>query len=83
MGKNIKSGKRVEKKKMESTPQEGAVMSDYIDLRAKAYNALMSDEERKDFAQSLIDLVSTLNKVKEIDPTVREDLLKQIKCAQS
>jgi len=68
---------------MESTPQEGAVMSDYIDLRAKAYNALMSDEERKDFAQSLIDLVSTLNKGKEIDPTVREDLLKQIKCAQS
>jgi len=78
MGNSFESGKRVEKKEMESTAQESAVMDRYIDLRAKAYDALMSDEERKEFAQDLIDLVRTLNEGKEIDSEVREDLLKNV-----
>ena len=75
---NLESGKKVGRKEMESTPQESAAMSQYIDLRARAYNPLISDEERKNFAQDLIDAVKRLNEGKGIDPAVREDLLQQI-----
>jgi len=43
-----------------------------------AYDALMSDEERKNFAQELIDVVRILNEGRGIDSAVREDLLQQI-----
>lgn len=76
---NFESGERVEKKELESTPQESDVMSRYIDLRARTYDVLMSDDERKNFSQDLIDTVKILNQGTDIDPEVRGDLLKQIK----
>lgn len=78
MSNSFESGKRVEKKEMESTVQESAVMDQYVDLRAKAYDAFMPAEERKEFAQDLIDLVRILNEGAGIDPEVREDLLQQV-----
>lgn len=62
----------------ESAPQESGVLERYVDLRLKAYDALMSAEERKDFAQELIDVVRILNEGRGIDSAVRDDLLKQI-----
>lgn len=78
MKSSFESGKRVEKKEMESTAQESAVMDRYLDLRAKVYDALMPAEERREFAQDLIDLVRILNEGKGIDSEVREDLLQQV-----
>lgn len=62
----------------ESTPQESGVLERYVDLRLNAYDALMNDEERKNFAQELIDVVRILNEGTGIDSIVREDLLLQI-----
>lgn len=63
---------------MDSSPQESDAMSRYLDLKAAAYNPLMSKEERRDFAQNLIDTVKLLNEGDKIEPAVREDLLRQI-----
>ena len=62
----------------DSTAEESEVLTRYLDLKASAYNAQMSADERKEFAQNLIDLVKTLNEGRGIDSVVREDLLKQI-----
>lgn len=75
---NFEFRKEATKKETASTPQESDAMSRYIDLRAIAYNARMSDEERKDFAQRLIELVKILNRGEGLDHDFREDLLKQI-----
>lgn len=72
-------GKGAERKPVqESTPQESGVFDRYADLRLNAYDALMSAEERKDFAQELIDVVRILNEGTGIDSAVRENLLRQI-----
>jgi len=79
MGEGFKLGKGEERKAVqESTPQESGVFERYVDLRMNAYDALMSDEERKNFAQELIDVVRILNEGTGIDSAVREDLLQQI-----
>lgn len=75
---NPESGKRVEKKEMDSTAEESDVLLRYLDLKKEAYKRFSSPDERKDFAQNLIDLVKTLNAGEKIDPVVREDLLQQI-----
>lgn len=68
----------VERKEQDSTAEESDALSRYLDLKAAAYKPYMSKEERKDFAQSLIDTVKILNAGDKIDPVVREDLLRQI-----
>lgn len=79
MGTNTaESGGREERKEMDSTPQETDVMKRYIDLQANAYDAFMSDEERKDFAQNLIDVVKLLNEGKGMSSAFCEDLLNQV-----
>lgn len=70
--------KKVERKEADSTPQESDAILRYADLRAAAYNPLMSKEDRRDFAQNLIDLVKTLNEGRGLGSEFREDLLKQI-----
>lgn len=75
---NREMGKMVERKEQDSTAEESDALSRYLDLKAAAYKPYMSKEERKDFAQSLIDLVKLLNAGDKIDPVVREDLLRQI-----
>lgn len=69
----------MERKERDSSPQESDAMSRYLDLRAAAYNPLMSAEERMDFAQNLIDIVKTLNKGNGISADFREDILAQVK----
>lgn len=54
-------------------------MERYVDLRAHAYEPLMSSEERQAFSQELIDLVRTLNESKNVDPADREELLRQVR----
>lgn len=72
-------GKGAERKAVqESTPQESGVFERYVDLRLSAYDALMSDEERKNFEQELTDVVRILNKGTGIDSVVRENLLRKI-----
>lgn len=70
--------KPIERKERGSTPEESDVMSRYLDLKAQVYKAPLIANERKDFAQNLIDLVNILNKGKNIDGEVREDLLRGI-----
>lgn len=82
MSERAGSEKRVERKERDSTPQEGDAMNRYIDLRIGAHDALMSDEERKDFAQRLIDLVKILNEGKGIDPEFSRDLLLQVRVVE-
>lgn len=75
----IESGKKAEKKERDSTAQESDAMLRYIDLKAAAYNPHMSGEDRKNFAQNLIDLVKILTEGEGISSVTREDLLRQIK----
>ena len=79
MGEGFTPRDRAERKPVqESTPQESGVFERYVDLRLKAYDALMNDEERKDFDRELIDVVRILNEGAGIDSSVREELLRQI-----
>lgn len=63
----------------ESTPEEGEVISRYLDLRIQAYNSLLTNEERTEFAQNLIDLVKLLNARAKMDPEFCEEMLANIK----
>jgi len=82
MKEGFESGARVEKKEKDSTAEEGAVMERYIDLRSRAYEPLMSSEERRAFSQDLIDLVRALNEGKNLEPEVREELLRQVQVVE-
>lgn len=62
----------------ESSPQEGDALLRYADLQGRAFNALMSKEERKDFSQDLIDLVKLLNKGTGMNSAFCEEMLNQV-----
>lgn len=65
-------------KRGDSTPEEGDVMLRYVDLQVNVYTTFMSDAERKNFAQDIIELIKLLNEGNGMSAAFCEDMLNQV-----
>ncbi len=69
---------KIERKVLESSPDESRVMKLYMDLRTEAFNAHANKEESSDTAQKFVDVVRLLNGGVGLEPSFCEEMLRQI-----